>query len=82
MTVTWVPATGFLVSMPVIFEDFVTVAIAEALTKRLRGRTLAQDASGYLDSENEVHLRPDLVWYGLGADRKFRTSQVSNFPSA
>ena len=56
-------ASGFLVSMPKVFEDFVTTAFREALGMRFGGRGVCQDARWFLDERRTVALRPDLVWY-------------------
>ena len=55
-----VRASGFLMDMNVVFQEFVTVALREALgvsTDALRERTIDS-----LDRGGQVHLRPDLVW--------------------
>lgn len=58
-----VPDNGFLVSMPVVFEDFVTVALGRELQRQFDGRVVAQDSQWRLDQDHEINLRPDLVWY-------------------
>ena len=55
-----VRASGFLMDMNVVFQEFVTVALREALgvsTDALKERNIPS-----LDQENLVQLRPDLVW--------------------
>ena len=61
-----VPASGFLISMPTLFEDFVTTALAEELARRYGGRSEKQDRRWWLDTDRQVALRPDLVWYPDG----------------
>lgn len=87
-----VPATGFLVSMPEVFEDFVTQALGDALTGHGTGRWMAQDSRWRLDDEGTVHLRPDLVWYptralrsstpGVVVDAKYKAEKPAGFPNA
>ena len=58
-----VRASGFMVNMPTVFEDFVTVALGEALVGQRGGKAVLQDAGWRLDEGGAVRLRPDLVWY-------------------
>ena len=61
-----VRASGFLMDMNEVFQEFVTVALREALEapERLFGeRSIAS-----LDKTGRVALRPDLVWHEGGAD--------------
>ena len=55
-----VRASGFLVDMNVLFQDFVTVALREALG--VSERTFGESSIPSLDEGGRVHLRPDLVW--------------------
>jgi 5-methylcytosine-specific restriction enzyme subunit McrC len=50
---------AFVVSMPRVFEDFVTVALREALA-RFPGDTIGQYVS-YLDMDKSIMIRPDVV---------------------
>lgn len=89
-----VPATGFLISMPTLFEDFVTTALAEELERRYGGTCQHQDSRWWWDSDRQVVLRPDLVWYpqggewpyvarpGVVVDAKYKTEKPSGFPNA
>ena len=55
-----VRAQGFLMDMNKVFQEFVTVALREALglsANAFRERTVLS-----LDEGNSVHLKPDLVW--------------------
>ena len=55
-----VRASGFLMDMNVVFQEFVTVALREALgvsADAFRDRKIDS-----LDRGGQVHLRPDLVW--------------------
>lgn len=59
-----VRATTFLVDMNKVFEDFVVVALREALG--LSERTLLQGARGralYLDEGRRLGLAPDISWW-------------------
>lgn len=81
-----VRATGFLVNMNTVFEDFVTVALTEALA-RYGGRCVPQDRH-VLDAARQVNLQPDLVRYGPGGlavgvvDAKYKAEKPSGFPFA
>src|SRR5262249_13637117 len=56
-----VTVNGFLLDMPKLFEDFVTVALREALVTTHGGRVDDQD-SHHFDEAGQVLLRPDIVW--------------------
>ena len=62
-------ASGFMLSMSKLFEDFVTVALGEDLVARRGGRVKTQDSRWSLDEAGAVALRPDLVWYPIVAPR-------------
>jgi 5-methylcytosine-specific restriction enzyme subunit McrC len=81
-----VPSNGFLVSMPVVFEDFVTVALSEHLGTRHLGAGLPQYPC-HLDEAAAVHMRPDLVWTYDGAavavvDAKYKRERPAGYPDA
>ncbi len=81
-----VPVTGFLLDMPQLFEDFVTVALREALVAGYGGRVDGQDRH-YLDQAGRVVLRPDIVWKARGApraviDAKYKAEQPAGYPNA
>ena len=81
-----VAANGFLFDMAKVFEDFVTVALAEAL-RRHGGRAVCQATGHHLDVASQVRIRPDLVWYLLGeehavVDAKYKAEKPSGFPDA
>jgi 5-methylcytosine-specific restriction enzyme subunit McrC len=79
-------ATGFLVNMNTVFEDFVTVSLTEALAP-FGGRCVAQDRHA-LDEARQVKLRPDLVRYGPAGrqiavvDAKYKAETPSGYPHA
>lgn len=82
-----VRATGFLVNMNTVFEDFVTVAVGEAL-KPYGGRSVAQDTSHTLELGGAIKLRPDLVHYDTQGrpdavvDAKYKAETTSGYPYA
>ena len=55
-----VRASGFLMDMNQIFQEFVTVAFRETLG--LSERVFGEHSVGWLDQEGRVPLRPDLTW--------------------
>ena len=80
-----VRASGFLVDMNVVFQEFVTVALREALgasADAFRERTIDS-----LDRGGQVHLRPDLVWkeaptYVFVGDAKYKLIRDERVPNA
>jgi 5-methylcytosine-specific restriction enzyme subunit McrC len=81
-----VAINGFLLDMPQLFEDFVTVALREALEGSYGGRVVAQ-SRGYLDVAGRVVLRPDITWQVGGvtvavADAKYKAEKPSGYPNA
>lgn len=77
--------TGYLLNMAKIFEDFVTVALREALRpcggwSRLQYRT-------HLDEAESVPVSPDFVWFEgdrprIVVDAKYKAEKPSGFPQA
>ena len=55
-----VRASGFLMDMNQVFQEFVTVALREALG--VSERVFGEHSIGWLDQEGRVPLRPDLTW--------------------
>jgi 5-methylcytosine-specific restriction enzyme subunit McrC len=81
-----VAVDGFLLDMPVLFEDFVTVALREALVAAYGGRVAAQDRH-YLDQAGKVALRPDIVWKLRDSpvaviDAKYKAEKPVGYPNA
>ena len=81
-----VTVTGFLFDMPLLFEEFVTVALREELQGRYGGRVVGQDLH-FLDRAARVKLYPDIVWYRHDrpiavADAKYKAEQPSGYPNA
>lgn len=82
-----VAVTGFLLNMPLVFEEFLTVALREALEAPYGGRVVGQDPRWFLDEAKRVSLRPDIVWYQRGipvavADAKYKTESPAGYPNA
>ncbi|MBW8483942.1 McrC family protein [Actinomadura parmotrematis] len=75
-----VTVSGFLFSMPRVFEDFLTVALREALAGRAV-RCAFQDAMA-LDENGDITMRPDLVVYSGArsplavADAKYKVNKT------
>ena len=81
-----VAVNGFLLDMPSLFEQFVTVALREAITARFGGRVEGQ-VRYYLDQAGQVPLRPDIVWKvgGITAaviDAKYKAEKPAGYPNA
>lgn len=79
-----VVANGFLFDMWQVFEDFVTVALEEAMARH-GGRVVRQDRAHHLDRADAVRLIPDLVWYADGrprgvVDAKYKAERPDGFP--
>lgn len=76
---------GFLVDMYQLFEDFVTAVLSREL-ERIGGHCIAQHRH-WLDEEQVIEIRPDLVWQVGGQcraviDAKYKAERVSGFPQA
>ena len=81
-----VAVNGFLLDMPKLFEDFVTVGLREALVAAYGGRVEDQDLH-YFDEAGQVSLRPDIVWKRRGAplavvDAKYKAEKPAGYPNA
>jgi len=82
-----VRATGFLVNMNTVFEDFIVTALSEALAPH-GGRCVAQDTRHHLDVARRFQLRPDLVRYGVDGrphaviDAKYKSESPAGYPYA
>ena len=82
-------AMGFLMDMNVVFQEFVTVALRDAL--RVSERILRSDnnlpCQVYLDEAEKVRLRPDISWWdgrvcGFVGDAKYKRIPHSHVPNA
>jgi 5-methylcytosine-specific restriction enzyme subunit McrC len=82
-----VRATGFIVNMNAVFEDFITVALSEALAPH-GGRCVTQDKRHRLDVGGRIKLIPDLVRYGTDGhpqavvDAKYKSESPAGYPYA
>ena len=81
-----VAVNGFLLDMPRLFEDFVTVALREALVPAYGGRVDDQDQN-HFDEAGQVRLRPDIVWKIRGSavaviDAKYKAEKPAGYPNA
>ncbi len=81
-----VAVNGFLLDMPALFEQFVTVALREALVADFGGRVEDQ-VQYYFDHAGQVVLRPDIVWKVSGSavavvDAKYKAEKPAGYPNA
>ena len=80
-----VRASGFLMDMNKVFQEFLTVALREALD--LSERAFGESRVDSLDEDNRVHLEPDLVWREGGrcvfvGDAKYKRVRDERVPNA
>ena len=80
-----VRASGFLMDMNQVFQEFVTVALQEALG--VTERTFGECWIPSLDEEGRIGLKPDLVWRDGGAfvfvgDAKYKRIRDERIPNA
>ncbi len=80
-----VRASGFLMDMNQVFQEFVTVALREALG--VSERRFGESAIPSLDETGRVHLRPDLVWREGSScvfvgDAKYKNIEGGRVPNA
>jgi 5-methylcytosine-specific restriction enzyme subunit McrC len=81
-----VAVNGFLLDMPRVFQDFVTVALREALEGAYGGH-VASEPLYHLDEAGHVRLYPDIVWHVGGApvaviDAKYKAEKPRGYPNA
>ncbi|MFI1869530.1 McrC family protein [Streptomyces jumonjinensis] len=78
---------GFLFDMNRLFEDFLCVALREALIP-YGGRGSLQASGVHLDEDDAIRMRPDFVWYGEDgvpravADAKYKAEKPGGYPDA
>ena len=80
-----VRASGFLMDMNKVFQEFLTVALREALG--VSERAFEERNVGFLDEDNRVRLEPDLVWQDGGrcvfvGDAKYKRVRDERVPNA
>ena len=78
-----VRAAGFLMDLNKVFQEFVTVALREALG--LSRNTFSEQWTGSLDTGGKVRIRPDLVWregggYSFVGDAKYKNLTGKSVP--
>ncbi|MFJ3552381.1 McrC family protein [Streptomyces sp. NPDC090114] len=77
---------GFLFDMNQLFEDFVTVALREAL--RGSGHLARFQDAHHLDEADAIRMKPDFVLYGpestprAVADAKYKAEKTGGYPDA
>jgi 5-methylcytosine-specific restriction enzyme subunit McrC len=81
-----VAVNGFLIDMPQLFQDFVTVALREALEGTYGGYVVAEQLH-HLDEAGRVRLYPDIVWHVGGSpaaviDAKYKAEKPRGYPNA
>lgn len=82
-----VTVDGFVLDVPRIFEDFVSVALADVLPGLLPGSSVMDQYPATLDEGSEVDMRPDVVWLDEGLrpiavlDAKYKQEKVSGYPN-
>jgi 5-methylcytosine-specific restriction enzyme subunit McrC len=81
-----VTVNGFLLDMPKLFEDFVTMALREVLVAVYGGHVDDQDPH-YLDEAGQVLLLPDIVWKLRGTplavvDAEYKVEKPTGYPNA
>ena len=80
-----VRASGFLIDMNKLFQEFLTAALREEL--RVSERAFGEYRIPDLDEGGRVHLRPDLVWhegrsYRFVGDAKYKRLATRGFEHA
>jgi 5-methylcytosine-specific restriction enzyme subunit McrC len=80
-----VSAAAFVFDMNKVFEDFVSVALREAMGSY--GGIVRQQWSGWLDIQRLLGIRPDVTWWEgsrcLGvADAKYKALATKGMPNA
>ncbi|XVU26714.1 McrC family protein [Actinoplanes sp. CA-054009] len=74
-------ATGFAFDLNVVFEEWLTAVLREAVTARRGGTVVAQHRM-HLDEGARVDLRPDITWWRDGVcrgvvDAKYKRSSAN-----
>ena len=80
-----VRATGFLIDMNVLFQEFLVQALRETL--KVSANTLRSEETVPLDEDSMVNLRPDLSWWVSGeckfvGDAKYKNITNRQVPNA
>ena len=82
-----VRASGFLIDMNVVFQEFVTRALRETLGLSEHAFRADDRAAGTLDVAGKVSLKPDLSWWESGAcvfvgDAKYKRTENNRATNA
>jgi len=80
-----VVVSGFVFDMWKIYEDFVSIALREALTPY--GGSVSLQHRMHLDDARQVEMRPDFLWTGrddhrIVVDAKYKAEKPAGFPQA
>ncbi len=81
-----VRATGFLIDMNKLFQEFVIRALREALN--VSARTLREEKVDWLDKGEKVRIKPDLAWWEdsttctFVGDAKYKNITNSRVPNS
>lgn len=79
---------GYVLDVPKIFEDFVTLSLIDVLPAFSPGSAVIGQHKTFLDEGAEVELKPDVVWIDRRGvplavlDAKYKQEKVSGFPNA
>ncbi len=78
-------ATAFIFDMNKVFEDFVTVALREAMQSS--GGGVRAQWTGWLDHERGLGIRPDITWWlddrcVAVVDAKYKSIELKGMPNA
>lgn len=79
-------ASGFLMNVADVYEDFLGAAIKEAL-ERTNGGTVSLQLRGYLDAASRLRIKPDIAWSTNGkvaaiVDAKYKAQKPAGYPNA
>jgi 5-methylcytosine-specific restriction enzyme subunit McrC len=78
-------ATAFVFDMNRVFEDFVTIALREAMQPY--GGTVKEQWTGSLDHHRQLPIRPDITWWAgttclAVADAKYKALELKGMPNS
>jgi 5-methylcytosine-specific restriction enzyme subunit McrC len=81
-----VTSTSFVFDMNKVFEDFLGLALTEAL-RPYGGRTQLQLTGHHLDAERRLPIRPDITWWhgtriAAVIDAKYKPINDNRFPNS
>lgn len=81
-----IASVSFVFDMNTVFEDFLSIALTEALAPS-GGTVLLQYNRRHLDQERRLRLKPDITWWKHGRvraviDAKYKRLSDARFPNA